>query len=476
MNSSSNQDALSMLYELSLITESQRDLARQHPDASQALAPDFKLGEVLAWMVSRDIVPEEEFLTTAANLMESFSDDALLERESVIDVAQEKLCDIKFMLNHRTLSVLLDEHVITEAQFARIVEALPSDGAFASPAAAMMWIIINDLLSDDEQQAIQTQLEVERTLPSAHSRVAILAETNEKLQEAQAIIHQAAKQQFWDNVFPGGRWLWAAGFVLVFGGFSWYAFSPTPTPACDSSNIVKTVDNMMFAIKIAARPNIIQHTRSTMHGLRRPREVGYLAAEKIRGCVGAIGIDNSELPYGYTITPSPDNRSEFVVAGTNPEIVMARFGHIDAQGRLANQAEPVGRKNLETAIRAGVFALQEKTGSHRALDRLRELNQPKSSLITTDPKREREVADLEPIGPCRVLTAGTRYSCDVMLERNDALLAALSGSGLTIVNATFTLERDSEASHWRVSSDFTKEYIEAITRSRLTPTTGAGKE
>ncbi len=469
MNAHAAQDALSKLCELELITEAQRNLALQHKEAHEVLAEPSVLGDVLTWLVARDIVPEEELLAMAGEAPDNMSDAGLQQRQAIIADAQEKLGNLKFNLNLDALTTLRDTGIITEEQFSKIVDELPNEGAFASPAAAMVWITVNDLLTEEELQNIHDQLEKDRSFPSAQERVAILTEADEKLKEYVDTALKLATKAHWDAVLPGPRWMWILGFVVIFGGYIFYLNKPTPTPECSSSEIQATINNMFLRVKWAAdskNPLDAMNQPTGIPRLKNPKEIGYLVATKTRGCVGVIEWTGHETPYGYTIKPSANRGDEFDVAGASPEIVTARFGHIDAEGQLTNQAEPVGRENVDAAIRAGVTQLNQAGGGNELLKQMRERMRQPDTKIPVNQDREREIAEIEPLAPCRELIKGKKFSCEVLLERNDAFLAAIGQSSLTIVKGVFTLELNEAGSGWKVSSDFSKEYADAIARSR----------
>ncbi len=222
MNVQAAQDALAKLSELELITEAQRTLALQHKEAREALAEPGGFGDVLAWLVARDIVPEEELLAMVGETPDNMSDAGLQQRQEIIDDAQEKLGNLKFHLNFDALTALRDTGIITEEQFSKIVDELPNEGAFASPAAAMVWITVNDLLTEEELQNIHDQMEKDRSFPSAQERVAILTEADEKLKEYVDTALKLATKAHWDAVLPGPRWMWIVGFVVIFGGYIFY--------------------------------------------------------------------------------------------------------------------------------------------------------------------------------------------------------------------------------------------------------------
>jgi hypothetical protein len=476
------QDCFAELLELELITEQQLDAARQHPDAGKVQADAAGSGPVFAWMVARNIIPEDTLPALFAQWKSDFPIAAFQQRLAVIKVAEECLARLRHSFNHDALSVLLDESIISQEQFERAEAELPDDESFASPAALLTWMVaIGHLLSLEELQAIRHDAEAARAFPNAEQRVAIIAQTNAMLEVLQKAAYRDLKKEFWDNVFPGPRWLWVMGFAAFFGVGIWRILTPTEVPACDDPDMLKSVRRMVLGAGTGQPGSMYALTRGEEAPvapgptLSKPHEAGYAKAEEARGCLAGLKFGTVEIPYGYTIRPSDGKKGSYLIAGASPEIVQARYTHIDAEGKFANKAEPVGRTALETAIRDGVDKLnRNEQTTWGALAKMRERMRMRGQepLPSANPEREREIADLEPNGRCQEVVAGTRYTCNVMLERNDPILGSFGRTAITIVTGDFTIERDRADTPWRVSEEFPAEYLAAISREPLVPIRG----
>ena len=378
--------------------------------------------------------------------------------------------------NRAALAILVEESIISRSQLERAEARLPTDTVFATPAAALQWIMTASerVLLPHEVRIIRESAARDAMSTSAASRVAIVAQAEASLAAAG---HRPARRDSPDEVSgslsPGSVFGCLASATIV-GAYAWHLFSAASPPACDDPDVIKTFSLAMFQAQIEA-PSPYRMSKPDPEAdkfspkLVHPREVGYAKAAKSRGCFASVKVDAVELPVAYVLRPN-DDKGGYVVAGASREIVQARFTHIDADGNFSNTAAPVGRAALEQAIRAGVdkYNLDANAGAgnakFRMMQQLQRDRQPRSGR--TDPEREREIADLEPNGPCRELVAATRYSCNVMLERNDRLAAAFGSAGTAAASADFTIERAAAGAPWRVSDDFAGQYIEAIRRSR----------
>lgn len=292
-------------------------------------------------------------------------------------------------------------------------------------------------------------------------RVAIVTEADDIVSKTNA----AVKSAVLGAIFPGPRWLWIAAPVLVVGFLVWSAVKPASVPGCTDSDIARTVNAMMFKAGIDSRVSAAMRgnteSRAVVPTVHAIREVGFATEPGIRGCVGKLKIDDAELPYAFTIAPSGIEKGEYAVIGAEPAIVEARFGHLDADGKFLNQAEPLGRAEVDRAFRAGIDSVgMARSPYGRAPART-------SSLSTMAPERTREIAEVEPMAPCRVIKSGTVYGCRLLVERNDALLAAMGASSSTLIDGEFTFERDGAAGAWRVSAAFADEYMKAVVAARV---------
>jgi hypothetical protein len=454
MIQSKMHDCLAELIELGLITEQQYFAAQQHPESAQFQAYISESGHVLAWMVVRNIVPENSLTELLSRRMSPMSDTGHKSREEIIKTAEDYVPRLRQAFNHEALTVLLDELILTKDQLAQAEAKLPSDVAFSSPSEALMWMMLNNLLADNEIAAISDDTEASRAFSPPHKRVEIVDQTSALLEEVQKVTFLAAKKKHWNDLFPGPRWLWVMGFVAFFSYGIWGIFKSDVAPACDAPEVQKSIMDSLFMARIdASRPSYMFSDRednsAVLPSLRAPHETGYAKVENARGCLASLTLGDIEEPYAYTVKLPSGKKRGYKITRTSPEIVQARYAHIDANGEFGNRAEPVGRAALESAIRDGVKKFNESAG----------VKLPDTS--------DREIADLEPKGNCRELAAGNRYSCEVLMERHDPFLSALRGNEMSIVKGDFTIERDRTGTFWHVSKEFATQYLAAIQGARI---------
>lgn len=140
------------------------------------------------------------------------------------------------------------------------------------------------------------------------------------------------------------------------------------------------------------------------------------------------------------------------MSSAHPAIVAARFGKPTEDGGFRSQAEPLGRSQLETTLRA---ALQKN--APRRMASMEDITKSVEDMFShVNPDRKRVIAEIEPVGNCRAVSSIT-YACRVLIERNDPLMS-MFGMPADILYVEFTFERSAGGVSWRVSDDVDARY------------------
>lgn len=496
MSDSNSGKALQQLLDLEIISPSQRDLALNHSLAAEleTLSDD---SEVLFWLIIRDIFPEEDFKqfiqTETQNAWLAAEKDR--QRLPILSATHAMLQKLKKGMNQSTIEQLFNDKLITPAQCDLAQANASEDEVFGTPAQALAWILMMGYVTPEEHDKLSFAIENEPAFAGAQSRAQTLAEAEALLKAIETAYHKVQVRAFWGEVFPGPGWLWIGGVILGLGGFIWYLVTPTAPPSCTSSEVEKALNSMMLTTSLNMVP------RNPLTGLRESSSfnhifvsdlttVGYAKVDKTRGCLATLKLSRQESPfdyveespYAYTIGPKRDAEGkietpeEFMIIGANPEIVTARFSNLTEEGDYAHQALPIGRNNLEKSFRAGADNVATAaSGFTKAMVlAMGRLQKKPSSYTKTDANRKREIAEVEPVGECQPLIAGKSYRCPLMIERNNPLMAAITGGGHSILQGNFTFEL--KKNHWQVSDNFTNEFAAAVSKSRGEVNTDPGTE
>lgn len=466
-------NALQQLLDLEIITSDQRDLALGHARAAE-LETLTNISEVLFWLITRDIFPEEDFMQFVQTEAQSawLGTEKDRQRLPIISATHAMLQQLKKGMNLNTLEQLFSDQLITKPQHELAQANVSEDEVFGTPEQALAWMIMMGFITQQELDLLRTNLHSDSAFAGNPSKIQTLTAAEDLVKTIETAIHKANVRAFWGEVFPGPGWMWIGGTILAVAGFIWYVLTPTEPPSCSSSEVQKSLDTMMLMQSIETNTRnplraLREEGSSNYVAVRNIETVGYAKVDKIRGCLATLKSKDDEAPYAFTIGPKREANGtvskpeEFMIIGANPEIVKARFGHLTAEGNYAHQAQPIGRSNLEKAFRTGFDRLSPQSPDNRnalALA-LGQLQKKESSFTQTDANRQREIAEIEPVGECKPLEVGKRYLCPLMIERNNPVLAATMGDGNSILQGSFTFELKNN--EWQITDNFGKEFVSA---------------
>lgn len=461
MSPDANPDAFLALLTQGLISDAQHDAARAHPETA-ALPPLPSPAHALAWMRVRGLVTEEE--QNAA--LDKIGDDAphvddaadtAIDADDLIELAGQGI-------THEAIEVLFRDSLIdAETRDMALTETPVVGTVAASPVATLAWLATEGPLEKERFDALRAQVTAEPAFAMAAERTRIVNEAQALIEaDEQAVKAWQARAQRSRRI---GAWKFILAVAVIGGGLGWYLFAPASVPACDAASTRKTLDSLMRRVTMDVRMRHLDPNAGTVietPSVGSMREVGYRKPERVRGCVAVMTRGDSKEPMAYTIGPTEPKSDEMVVRGADVAIVEARFGHLDADGRPLYNAEPIGREAMEKAFREGAAPLS----AARSASAMRMRPRTDSGLVRKDPNRSREIAEIEPTGPCRKLDDGAGHACPLVIEYNDSLLGALSGSDTSLpVTGEFTFVEDN--GNWRVSDDFPKTFVRKVLEARL---------
>ncbi|MGK5013681.1 hypothetical protein [Janthinobacterium sp. HLS12-2] len=414
------------LHVLKLLTRRQREQALAHPDLPQ-LAIGTPLPDTLMWLYRRQIVTSEDVTSLSLSVARHFSGDELALRLSILQQLVE-------VLNRVSLDHLRDDMLITPELYQRALAHLPGDVLLPTPGEALNWMLHVGLLPRAEFKSMARRIEsggsdeAKRVIQHAQGR--------------QDEHKKAVRGVILDGLFPGSRLTWVIVAPLALAGMAWYLLSGNSVPECDSTNTITTVTRMLN--KAAPEGT----GKASLHDVK---EAGYASKQNIRGCLATIALDGEKMDYAYTVArDDSSSKSRISYVGAQPLLVQARFGKIQ-DGDFAQQAKPLGREAMEKAFRAG-------------MDGARIMPQPRQAFsLTRSMERTREIAEIEPLAPCKEISPGV-YSCRLLIESNDAVLSMLNGGSAVMLEGDFTFQRSSAESAgkgWSVTPQFAGELRQA---------------
>ena len=402
----------------------------------------------LIWMVSQRIVSHADVVAIAQRSLNAVEDGPQRERNAILLQVLPQLEALCTSLDAQLFDALLAEGLITQEQCAHM-KARPSTLALDSEAHALAVMVDSGVLAESSFDTLMARVESEQARDGGARRMRIMEEAHARFIAIRAV-RQAlidASQSANKRRLPVAILGAVAMLFVVYHVYAWM----DAVPGCDDISARKAINGMISKVVGSA---------AVMPKLSQIREVGYASAREQRGCTANLEMMGESFPYAYVIASVEGKDGEFSIGGAQPALVKARFGKIGEDGDFGNKAEPIGRVQLEAAMRAALeskpSALTEVMAGAAAV---------KAAFNGIDLDRTREIADVEPLGACRVLQGGASYACRVMVERNDPMLS-MFGLPSEIVEGEFTFERARDRKAWQVSEDFGSAFARALAESR----------
>ena len=411
------------LHVLKLLTRRQREQALAHPDLPQ-LAIGTPIPDALLWLYRRQIVTAEDVTSLSLSVARNYSGDELALRLSILQQMVE-------VLNRESLDALHDDTIITPQLYQQALEHLPGDVLLPTPGEALNWMLHVGLLPRAEFKSMAQRVEA----GGSDDAKRVIRHTQARQDEHK----KAVRGVILDGVFPGSRLTWLIVAPLALAGMVWYVVGGSSVPECDATNTIDTVTRMLNKAAPEGTP------KASLHDVK---EAGYASSHNIRGCLATIALDGEKIDYAYTVARDDSgSKRRISYVGAQPLLVKTRFGTVK-DGDFAQQAKPLGREALEKAFRAG-------------MEGARILPQPRQAFsLTQSMERTREIAEIEPLAPCKEVSPGV-YSCRLLIERNAALLGMLNGGSAVMQEGEFTFQRDAAGNGWSVTPQFAGELRQA---------------
>lgn len=364
------------------------------------------------------------------------------------------------------LERLRADGVIRPDQHAAALErrGVVSTESWSTLGEALLWLVDEGIVSDVDLDDIGEMTVSEAAFASNATRRQALDEMyalrERKLDER---IRQA-RQAAYKAAFPGPRWAWLGGGAVAVVSAAWFVLAPASPPQCGDAGVQRTLRTSMFSTSV-------QHMARRASGGGPPpsdlllatftnvKEVGYIKAERSRGCSATLKVGDIAAPVAYII--GPNDKGDMMVSGANPRVVSVRYGQYGPAGKSQDVGRPAGATQLIAAFERGVAAFDERTqnaASREAFDRQRKRMGQSPDTDT------RSVRNISPLGDCKGL-GPDRWSCRLQAEFRDRLMSAIGKSDWVVIEGDFDFVRKGTA--WMMDDNFARQYTDAIVRGRV---------
>jgi hypothetical protein len=435
---------LATLQAAGIITAEHCAQALAHP-YSYALPEKRGLVDHLVWMIEHNIIDEKVLDEAIVHVLGTCEGDEQMRHMATIEEAYSLGLDALHKTHFRRL---VHAGWITQAEYDRALAAIvPKDFLLIGAGRLLLWLIGHGIIDKSRVTRIRAMGN-----PDGDNRTA----------EMLVDVAQIFDRRF---MWSGRGRIFLLITLLLAIVVAWEIFQPAPAPHCSDIDTKGAIEQLF-----SDSPGSRMDFRKPGAPISTPivestSEVGYASAPRVRACKAVVQVGGRQVPFAFTIAPAKDEGG-FAILGAQPAIIEARFGNIDADGNYGNDADPLGRAEVERALRSGVDNIYRELGftpngaSKRDQDMLndirRKLGQPHD-----DPDRAREIAEVEPLGPCRPVQADKVYSCRLLVERNDRLFAVLNHGASLVLDGEFTFERAGLLGQWRTTKSLPGELAKA---------------
>nr|WKF58947.1 hypothetical protein HUO10_003449 [Paraburkholderia busanensis] len=240
--------------------------------------------------------------------------------------------------------------------------------------------------------------------------------------------------------------------AAILGGFGIYALMPDSTPGCTASSTTAALHSLLFEGALKSMAGAQMLAKGGMPAVRNHREVGYDSKDHSRGCLADIGDGAEKEAIGYMVLRTPDDKDKFAVQAFPPEYIQSRY---DAAALNNTFGKPVGRDNMESAIKAALAKFDEQTHGP-ALVRKEGEDLP--------PTLAESVLDVVPSADCKTVADG-RQSCPVAIDYRDDLMAIVGAPAVTKVRGEFVFVGSGNS--WTMADGFPEAFLKAVVNGRI---------
>ncbi|MEN5159010.1 hypothetical protein [Achromobacter spanius] len=340
-----------------------------------------------------------------------------------------------------------------------------SKAPFVTLGGALAWLSTEDILSDLDLDEMFQLAATEGAFAGNATRNQALAELNALCQhEFERHLAQLERGGLVEALLRGPRWAWLGGGAIAIAAAVWYFVAPDRTPQCGHADVERALRARMYSTSaqraaeggVTAWPAPKDVLRATLVDVK---EVGYLKADRSRGCSATMKVDDRTASVAYIIRPNGEGK--MVVAGSHPRVVRVRFGQAGSDGKRHDWGQPAGTANLAAAFERAVAAREARI---RHPDRQAAIDLARRSRGLPPERETRGVRNVFPIGNCKDLGAG-KWSCRLVMEYRDRHMSAAGRADWQVLEGDFSFVQKGAA--WEAGENFPRQYTDAIVRARL---------
>ncbi|MCS3802937.1 hypothetical protein HNO92_000587 [Chromobacterium alkanivorans] len=360
------------------------------------------------------------------------------------------------------LDRLLEGGVIDKAIYEVARDKLREQGAepFSTLGGGLDWLEEEEVLSFEQMVEIEAKADADEGFASNAVRRQALDEYSQDLELELALL-QRQKATPWRE-----KLAWGLGGAALLGAAGWYFLTPPLVPRCEASVVKKSIHASLWsaqAHQMSRKPSASASEAGNLRNLKleQVKELGYIEAERARGCVAMLVVDEERTPIAYEVKGKGD---DIYVMGSDERLLRTRYAQLDSDGALPELGKPLGREGMRQALQQGVIDFSKLGGSVAdALARMQgEVGRPESAL-----------GEVLPLNDC-TQGAGGVWRCKLMLQYRDSFMIAIGKENRLLLEGEFSFVQDGK--DWRPADNFKKQFATALVQSRLMVMKGLSRE
>lgn len=310
------------------------------------------------------------------------------------------------------LEWLLSSGLMTQDDFEWVKEELQSPGSenvvFINNGEMLYWMRQKGLLDETVLESIKEQSR-ESTKQGEHARC-IVQEYDKAKSEADRFVVS------WIKLGLGIGF--GVPLILVAAGFAWGYWEGSRPLTCDDSRVVSLISGGMKLKYNSQQALMAGHAGvSTFNkfSVKVTKELGYVKDEQAMGCVGKLVTDDGAIDIAYEVSRDDTN---FYVHPASEEYLREKYKRLNADGVLPVYISPTGVADIKAVILKEVASLEKPI--------ILQLVEPPRDDVPV-------VRDILLKKDCSQW--GDQWTCDVLFDYREPMLALIKGGGWTVVNA-----------------------------------------
>ncbi|SCK08572.1 hypothetical protein [Vogesella sp. LIG4] len=340
------------------------------------------------------------------------------------------------------LEWLLSSGLISQDDFERVKEALQSPDSenivFRNDGEMLYWMRQKGLLDEKILASINEQSR-EPTKQGEHARCIVQDYDKAKSEADRFII-------FWIKL--GLSIGLGVPLILVAVGFSWSYWKDSRPLTCDDTRVVDLISGSMkmkYISQQILRSGSENINTANNFGVKVVKELGYVKNERATGCIGKLVTNDGAIDVAYEVSRDDAN---FYVHPASEEYLIEKYKRLNEDGVLPVYVSPAGVADIKAVILKEVDNFEVPVIQALVGNTNDDVSAVRDILLKKDCSRQ-----------------GDQWTCDVLFDYRDPMLALVKGGGWNVVHAKLDFVRQGKS--LIAAAAFREQLIKAVAVARI---------